>query len=161
MDILIFEAIFRLHYNDLCNYALRYIQNKDVAEDIVQNFFITIWEKDIKLTEENILPYAYTAIRNGCINYYKSELIRENFLNEALEELEFQNEEEEPFLYKKEVRLAVYKLPEKCRKVFLLKCIHDLKYKEIAEIMGISVNTVKYHLGEAFRMMREELKDLL
>lgn len=42
-----------------------------------------------------------------------------------------------------------------------LKCIHDLKYKEIAEIMGISVNTVKYHLGEAFRMMREELKDLL
>ncbi len=101
MDILIFEAIFRLHYNDLCNYALRYIQNKDVAEDIVQNFFITIWEKDIKLTEENILPYAYTAIRNGCINYYKSELIRENFLNEALEELEFQNEEEEPFLYPK------------------------------------------------------------
>lgn len=116
MDILIFEAIFRLHYNDLCNYALRYIQNKDVAEDIVQNFFITIWEKDIKLTEENILPYAYTAIRNGCINYYKSELIRENFLNEALEELEFQNEEEEPFLYKKEVRLAVNKLPENAEK---------------------------------------------
>lgn len=55
---------------------------------------------------------------------------------------------------------ALRKLPPKCKQVFLLKCIKGLKYKEIAEVSGISVNTVKYHLGEAFRIMREELIDL-
>ncbi|MEG0455708.1 MAG: RNA polymerase sigma factor, partial [Bacteroides sp.] len=64
------------------------------------------------------------------------------------------------FIYKKEVQLALHKLPPKTKKVFLLKCISELTYKEIAEVSDISVNTVKYHLSEAFRIMKEELKEL-
>ena len=97
---------------------------------------------------------------NRCLNYYKAELTKENFLTSLAEVWEKDTEEEE-FPYKKEVRAALRKLPPKCQQVFLLKCIRELKYKEIAEVTGISVNTVKYHLGEAFRIMREELKDLL
>ena len=157
----IFEKLFRDHYSLLCNYACRSITDSQVAEDIVQTFFISIWEKKhLTVTQETFLPYAYRAIRNSCINYYKSEIIKEDFIASLTEEWNLQLDDEDDFIYQKKVQLALQKLPEKCRKVFLLKCITGLKYKEIAEISNISVNTVKYHLGEAFRIMKEELKHL-
>ena len=132
-----------------------------LLEILVQTFFISIWEKKhLTVTQETFLPYAFRAIRNSCINYYKSEIIKEDFIASLTEEWNLQLDDKDDFIYQKEVQLALQKLPEKCRKVFLLKCITGLKYKEIAEISNISVNTVKYHLGEAFRIMKEELKHL-
>ncbi|MEG1749202.1 MAG: RNA polymerase sigma-70 factor [Tannerellaceae bacterium] len=153
-----FETLFREHYAQLCKYAGRYVVDSQVAEDIVQNFFILVWEKrNLSVTSEIFLPYAYCAIKNSCINYYKSESIKETFFATLAEEWQQQLDEEEDFMYQREVQQALAKLPEKCKKVFLLKCLTGLRYKEIAEISDISVNTVKYHLGEAFRIMREEL----
>ena len=142
---LLFEQLFRMYYAELCRYASRYLSDKQIVEDIVQSFFIAVWEKD-----------GLTINRN----YYKAELSKESFLASLVEEWNGQAEEENDFRYKQEVREALRKLPPKCKQVFLLKCIKGLKYKEIAEVSGISVNTVKYHLGEAFRIMREELIDL-
>lgn len=164
-DEQVFEKLFRKYYADLCNYAGRFIFDQQVAEDIVQNYFITIWEKgQLPVTDETFLPYSYRAIKNSCINHYKLEIIRDDFYStltlEWKKQLEEQQEEESDFIHKKEVQAALRKLPEKCRNVFLLKCVTGLKYKEIAELSGISVNTVKYHLGEAFRIMREELKNI-
>lgn len=157
-----FEKLFREHYSILCNYARNIICDEQVVDDIVQNFFVAIWEKKhLSVTEDTFLPYAYRAIKNSCINYYKSEVVKENFYIQLAEEWQSQWEEEDEFIYKQEVKAALRKLPEKCRKVFLLKCVTGLRYKEIAEISNISVNTVKYHLGEAFRIMRDELKDLM
>ena len=118
-------------------------------------------QKDgLTINGDNFLPYAYRSVYNRCLNYYKAELSKESFLASLVEEWNGQAEEENDFRYKQEVREALRKLPSKCKQVFLLKCIKGLKYKEIAEVSGISVNTVKYHLGEAFRIMREELIDL-
>ena len=144
----IFEKLFRDHYSLLCNYACRYITDSQTAEDIVQTFFISIWEK------------KHLTVTQETFNYYKSEIIKEDFIASLTEEWNLQLDDKDDFIYQKEVQLALQKLPEKCRKVFLLKCITGLKYKEIAEISNISVNTVKYHLGEAFRIMKEELKHL-
>lgn len=157
-----FESLFHEHYSPLCNYTYRFIADKHIVEDIVQNFFISIWEKkNLSVTRDNFLPYAYRSIKNSCINYYKAEIIKDDFFsNLAMEWQEDLQEENDDFIYKDEVRKAFNKLPEKCRKVFLLKCVTGLRYKEIAELSDISVNTVKYHLGEAFRIMREELKNL-
>ncbi len=145
----------------MCRYASRYLSDKQIVEDIVQSFFIAVWEKDgLTINGDNFLPYAYRSVYNRCLNYYKAELSKESFLASLVEEWNGQAEEENDFRYKQEVREALRKLPPKCKQVFLLKCIKGLKYKEIAEVSGISVNTVKYHLGEAFRIMREELIDL-
>ena len=151
---LLFEQLFRMYYAELCRYASRYLSDKQIVEDIVQSFFIAVWEKDgLTINGDNFLPYAYRSD-------YKAELSKESFLASLVEEWNGQAEEENDFRYKQEVREALRKLPPKCKQVFLLKCIKGLKYKEIAEVSGISVNTVKYHLGEAFRIMREELIDL-
>lgn len=158
---LLFEQLFRMYYAELCRYAFRYLSDKQIVEDIVQSFFIAVWEKDgLTINGDNFLPYAYRSVYNRCLNYYKAELSKESFLASLVEEWNGQAEEENDFRYKQEVREALRKLPSKCKQVFLLKCIKGLKYKEIAEVSGISVNTVKYHLGEAFRIMREELIDL-
>lgn len=156
-----FEKVFREYYSLLCNYAGKYIVDSQVCEDIAQDFFITIWEKKhLSVTADSFLPYAYRAIKNSCINYYKVEMVKENYMAVLTREWSERLEEEEEFIYKKEVREALSKLPEKCRKVFLLKCVSGLKYKEIAEVTGISVHTVKYHITEAFCIMREELEGL-
>ena len=148
---LLFEQLFRMYYAELCRYASRYLSDKQIVEDIVQSFFIAVWEKDgLTINRDNFLPYAYRSVYNRCLNYYKAELSKESFLASLVEEWNGQAEEENDFRYKQEVREALRKL----------KCIKGLKYKEIAEVSGISVNTVKYHLGEAFRIMREELIDL-
>lgn len=161
MDKQTFEQLFRENYSLLCNYACRFIADKQAAEDIVQNFFIALWEKrHLSVTTDNFLPYSYRSVKNGCINYIKLEIIHDDFYSTLTSEWREQIEEDEDFPHKKEIQDALQKLPEKCRKVFLLKCVRGLKYKEIAEVAGISVNTVKYHLGEAFRIMREELKHL-
>lgn len=161
VDELLFEQLFRMYYADLCRYASRYLPDKQLVEDIVQNFFIAVWEKEnLTVNKENFLPYAYRSVYNRCLNYYKAELSKESFLASLLEEWDGQIEEDDDFPYKQEVREALRKLPPKCRQIFLLKCIKGLKDKEIADICGISVNTVKYHLGEAFRIMREELNGL-
>lgn len=158
-----FEKLFREHYNHLCNYAGKFITDRQVVEDIVQNFFIAVWErKHLSLNKGVFLTYALQAIKNSCINYYKSIATKEDFFSDLAEEWQNQlsaNDENE-FMYTLEVQQALTKLPEKCRNVFLLKCVSELKYKEIAEISGISVNTVKYHLTEAFRIMKEELKHI-
>lgn len=160
-DRQVFEQLFREYYSHLCNYAGKFITDSQVREDIVQVFFISIWEKKhLSVTSENFLPYAYRSIKNSCINYYKSEIVKEDFIASLTEEWEEHLNEEEDFIYHEEVQQALQKLPEKCRKVFLMKCVTGLRYKEIAEVSNISVNTVKYHIGEAFRIMREELKHL-
>ena len=167
---LLFEQLFRMYYAELCRYASRYLSDKQIVEDIVQSFFIAVWEKDgLTINGDNFLPYAYRSVYNRCLNYYKAELSKESFLASLVEEWNGQAEEENDFRYKQEVREALRKLPSKCKQVFLLKCIKGLKYKEIAEehigwrydpIFIDDKYTVKYHLGEAFRIMREELIDL-
>lgn len=160
MDERTFEKLFRENYTLLCKYAYRYIADGQAVEDIVQNYFISLWEKrHLAVTPENFLPYSYRSVKNGCLNYIKLEIIKDDFYTLTSEWRE-QVVEDHDCPHKKEVQAALSKLPEKCRKVFLLKYVTGLKYKEIAEVTGISVNTVKYHLGEAFRIMRHELKNL-
>ena len=158
-----FKSLFHNNYELLCNYALKFVADKDIAEDITQTFFITIWEKkNLSLTKENFLPYAYRAIKNACINHYKHNEWQENFLESLNKEwLEQLQDEEDEFCYSHQVQLALSKLPPKCKEAFMLRSINELKYKEIAEIMEISENTVKYHLTEAFKLMRKELKSIL
>lgn len=158
-----FEKLFRGHYVLLCNYARKYIPDKAIVEDIVQIFFVSIWEKQyIPVSDEDFLRYAYVSIKNSCINYYKSELVKHNFIERFSKEVIWytSDDDKDEIPGKDEIQNVISKLPPKCREVLLLKCVSDLKYKEIADVTGISVNTVKYHIGYAFLIIRKKLKHL-
>ena len=84
---LLFEQLFRMYYAELCRYASRYLSDKQIVEDIVQSFFIAVWEKDgLTINGDNFLPYAYRSVYNRCLNYYKAELSKESFLASLVEE---------------------------------------------------------------------------
>jgi RNA polymerase sigma-70 factor (ECF subfamily) len=158
-----FESVFGELYRPLCSYAFTFIREADVCEDIVQEVFIRIWEtrKDL-LTTDNIRFYLFSAVRNNCISHLRRNKSsrtlpwKEGVLPDDL--FVHPRGDHDSIQYEKWLIEAIDGLPEKCREVFVLSRISNLRYKEIADVLGISVKTVENQLGKALRLIREFLK---
>lgn len=156
---------FKTHYNHLCNYANTFLKDRDEAEEVVQNAFMTLWEKrqTLQITGQ-IKSYMFSMVQNSCLNVLKHRKVKQKHEHEVLasvseaddDEISLQSSELETQIFS-----ALQKLPEKCRMIFKLSRFEELKYAEIAEKLDISVKTVENQMGKALRLMREELKEYL
>jgi len=161
----LFEQLFREHYNALCNFGMRYLHDTDSAQEIVQDVFINLWQKKETITsDKSVKSYLYTSVKNRCLNYIRdNKKFRSQYLDVELE-LDIPFEDVDLFSESEtqdKINTALGKLPEKCRQVFELSRFEELKYKEIAERLGISQKTVEIHMSKALKILRIELKDLL
>ena len=162
----VFEKIFRDYYGKLCGYAVKYVAEKDQAEEIVQELFYTIWSKRSALVITiSVEAYLFRAVRNACLNYLKHLKVRAQHENsirdssypltdsvhETLELLELQQKIDE----------AIELMPNERRKIFKLSRIEGLKYKEIADQLNISIKTVEAQMGKALEFLRENLMQYL
>jgi RNA polymerase sigma-70 factor (ECF subfamily) len=153
-----FSTLFREYYERLYLFAGRFVKDPQIAENVVQDVFVKLWinKNEIAITH-NIKAYLYTAVKNHALNYIKQDK-RLIPLEESLESTEAGNASpEEDFIndeHLKAIHKAVEDLPEQCRKIYQMKKYDDLSYKEISEVLGISINTVK-------TQMRRALKSLL
>lgn len=153
-----YELFFRAYYQDLFVWAHSIVKDADVAEDIVQEFFLNFWQKkQFQVIQTNLQSYIFRAVRNLCLNYLKndSKLVRD--IDQMGEKLEARIESE-PLESREEIHSAVNQLPPKCKQVFLLCCIHGYTYGEVAEDLGVSVNTVRTQMKRAYSLLREKLK---
>lgn len=165
-NISVFEELFRSYYARLCGYALKYIRDKDQAEEIVQDFFYTLWNKRAAFViTVSVESYLFRAVRNACLNYIKhlnirgqhAEFVKESSsgysgsVHDALELLELQDQ----------IDKAVELLPTERRKIFIMSREEGLKYREIADKLNISVKTVEAQMGRALEFMREKLAQYL
>jgi RNA polymerase sigma-70 factor, ECF subfamily len=165
-DITAFEMYFKTYYQPLCNYAYTFLQDKDEAEEIVQNTFLSVWEKSSVLNvKTSAKSYLYAMVRNACLNVIKHSKIKQRYIGE---ELALTNPGYESVMNKvssleleSKITEAIEKLPDQCRLVFKLSRYEDLKYSEIADQLKISIKTVENHMGKALKIMRTELKDFL
>lgn len=161
-----FELLFKTFYAPLCRFAKTMLNDLDEAEEVVQNTFYILWKKreSIKITD-SIKSYLYRAVRNECLNKLKHHKVRQMHAEDYKHVTEKSNEEHAQLLQAKELKLkidaALEKLPEQCGKVFRLNRFEELKYKEIAEHLNISVKTVEIHMSKALKHMREHLKEYL
>ena len=154
-----FEAFFKGYYQDLYLWAHSIVKDPDAAEDIVQEFFVNFWEKKrFKTVTSNLQSYIFRSVRNSCLNYIKKE-------KKLIHDIEHLEEKEsapkanlEAIENSEEIYSAINQLPDKCREVFMLCCIHGLTYNEAAEDLGITLNTVRTHMVRAFKFLREKLK---
>ena len=160
-----FEFIFRQHYADLCRFAMKYVRDEIIAEEIVQEVFINICDRreTLKITS-SFKAYLFTAVRNRSFNYIKLQLPKEQMKTDV-EGVGFYDEntkEDEMILddLKEYVHKAIDKLPNKCRTIFLLSRNSGLTYKEIAEELDISVKTVENQIGLALKKLREQLNPI-
>lgn len=163
----VLNTLFKAHYDELCRYAFSILKDQDVAEDVVQQLFIKLWEKRNSVGEiDNIRSYLFRSTFNMSLNEQKKmqrmpksdeDLVLNNSLQSSdnSSNLLASNELQE------RIDSAMMVLPEKCREVFHLSRSEQLSYKEIAEQMNISIKTVENQVGKALRIMREELKDYL
>ncbi len=158
-----FELLFNEHYLPLCRFALKITGQPDVAEDIVQEQYVYLWEHRSAIRKRESLPsYLYTAVRHRTYSYLKSRTARLSRIGDVEDEAasmpitipdpltNLENQELGQLLER-----ALESLPEKCRSVFTLKKFEGLSHKEIAAILSISVKTVEAQMTIAFKKLTE------
>lgn len=157
-----FEALFRYNFRPLCLYALHYLGDVDASEDVVQECFMKLWEKLEQGTAvDNRRAYLYMTVRNRCLDHLR----RKGIPTESLKPYDtygIVDDDDAQERSQTEARLwtAIDSLPEKCREVFILSKRDGLKYEEIAEELGLSVNTVRNQISKALKVLKEGIHKL-
>lgn len=160
-----FESIFRSYYVRLCNYAYSLLEDKDESEEVVQNTFLSVWEKHDSIDiSVSLKSYLYRAVHNSCLNRIKHVKVKSAHRESVSKEQNYNDDASENLISKElehQIEIAINSLPPKCAMVFRLSRFENLTYPEIAEQMDISVKTVENQMIKALKLMREELKDYL
>ncbi|MGV8139411.1 MAG: RNA polymerase sigma-70 factor [Mangrovibacterium sp.] len=158
-DASAFESFFRENYHLACLIAYRYLKDEQMAEDVVQETFFTLWEKRFRLSiERDLKQYLLFSVRNRCLNHLQRSRTF-SLLDDAQlpGDLEDTTEEESREELAVQIAMAIEELPAQCKKVFLLAYQNQLTYNQIAATLNVSKNTVKTQMGIAYRMLREKL----
>ena len=161
-----FKVLFTKYYLQLCHYALLYVNDQSIAESLVQDVFINIWEKRQSLDiHSSIKAYLFISVKNRSLNYLRNRpqmLEFEDWHTEIESEEIFSSENNINYSdLKAEINKSIQKLPGKCREIFLLSREENMSYREIAEKLNISRKTVENQLGIALKKLREQLKPYL
>lgn len=166
-----YRQLFRKHYTGLLFYATRLV-GEDEAEDVVQDVFVELWKRQETVeVGEQIQAFLYRAVYTRALNVLKHREIVGEYETAAMEihkqRVEFYQPDNNEVIQRiedKELRWelseAIRALPDKCRTVFVLSYLHDMKNKEIADALGISLRTVEAHIYKALRFLRDRLGGL-
>lgn len=149
-----FEQYFRSLYKPLNLYALRFTEQVDDAEDIVQQVFADAWEKNRTGSAiENLKAYMYQAVRNRCLSHLSIQ--KEQVSADAISDLP-DTEEELIHQAERNARLweAIDSLSPERKKIFLMAKREGMRYQEIADELGISIKTVENQMGNALKALR-------
>lgn len=154
-----FERLFQKYYVMLCDYAWSYLNDADETEDAVQDVFVYVWNHRGEIhANGSVKAYLFASVKHRALNILKHRAVERShspLLVEFLEDLGREEYSEEEAFQLKQIRLAIEALPSQCRLVFMKSCLEGKKYKEIAEELHISVNTVKSHILKAYRSIHE------
>ncbi|RIH65296.1 RNA polymerase sigma-70 factor [Mariniphaga sediminis] len=165
----VFREVFRLLYPRLKGYCKLFISDESEVEDIVQESFLTFWEKHKSInTGKRIESLLFVMVRNRCLNYLKSSRLdwgRISLDNLDVQELQYLyqldlNEKEEKSLEEMLVlsfREAINNLPDKMKTVFVQCKLEGRKQKEVAEELGISQKMIEKQIAKAKSQIREQL----
>lgn len=165
-DTTAFELLFKYYYPGLVVFASNIVINKDEAEELVQDFFVRLWENRHSLKSDNPLKsYLFTSVKNRSINFLKSAQVKKN----VIEELKRQMESEmryNPDIYtdtelQQKLKLAFTKLPPRTAEIFTLSRFKGLSNDEIALALELSKRTVETQISNALKILRKELQNYL
>lgn len=171
LDALTYKNLFKRYYPVLMSFACRFV-SRQVAEDLVQDVFITVWEKREDLVVTNIFSFLLKSVQNKCLDHLKHQLVikeYESYIRIAKIRMEYLMERsDDNQLYanlnradlSQELKKAISKLSPKCAQACELYYFHGYSTKEIAIIMNQSPRTIEGYFYQAIQFLREELQDL-
>lgn len=151
-----FKEVFQKHYFELTVYANQYLFDKGLCEDVVQDIYIKLWEKaDTIEIKTSLKSYLYAMVRNRCLNKLKALKITytgDNYIldyaNKNAQTFYFLEDNNKHILHQK-ILESIEDLPNKMKLIVKLRFVNNYQYKEIANELNISVNTVKTQLKRA------------
>lgn len=152
-----YQDLFYLFYKPLLSFSNAFVRSRELSEEIVSDVFIRIWERRAQLQEvENLKVYLYVSTRNTALKYLLRKQKQASIgLDDLQVELESQHHNPEQLLLTAELmnRLAqaIDDLPPRCKMVYKLIKEDGLRYKEVAEILNISIKTIDNQLAIALR----------
>lgn len=168
-----YRVLYEKHYAILCYIANQYVKDDFLAETMVNDVIFHLWEirSNLQITT-SLRSYLVKSVRNRCLDYLKSQLFqKEKATREVgisqLPFVQYISHDDYPLgkLLEKEleeqIMNAVNRLPNECRKVFWLSRFEGRKNEEIASELGISINTVKYHIKHALALLHSDLQKYL
>ena len=160
-----FEQLFRQYYAPLVVYANKYVSDIDLAREIVQDFFVKLYEKRNTLSiDTSVKSYLYRSVYNSCINFINQKNMQEKHLKiiilERNDEENLENEINSVELQHK-IFKAIEELPSKCRRIFKMNRLEGLKNDEIASELNLSKRTVETQISKALKILRTKLSDYM
>lgn len=159
----IFRSLFDEYYTPLYRFCLQFVRNTEVAEDIVQEQFISLWERRYKIIiHTSFKSYLYKAVRNRSIDHLKGRFNQVSFEYESAPGLVIENINPHSNMENKElmdlIQKAIESLPEKCYTIFSMSRFGEFSNKEIAAHLNISVKTVENQITIALKKLRSFLE---
>lgn len=159
---LAFEAIYKKYAVQLLSIAYHKVGERDIAEDIVQEVFITLFKnKEAANTITSLFAYLYVTLKNRIFDAYRRDVLQKKYVHHV--NTSFNEQDNSPYFLietrdlEKKLESEIERLPPQCGKVFKLSRQKHLSNKEIALQLGISENTVEQHMRKALRILRGNL----
>ena len=163
--------LYLIYYPKLVRFAKEFVMSEEDAENITQDVFTDLWEKRESMNHiENMNAYLFRLVRNKCLDYLKHKVFEQKYVENVKASFEIElnlklqsldrfdvYDISERNQMEKLIRDAINSLPKRCRDIFLLSRMEGLKYREISERLGISVNTVECQMGIALKKLRAKL----
>lgn len=158
-----FTEIYNRYWTLVYATANKILRNETVAEDIVQEVFLSIWKRSGKLQIQSLKPYLLQATRFQVFKAIRAGKADGDFYT-RLTHISNEIRSDNPLLYKEVQRMVkqeIASLPEDQRTIFLMSRQQDLTYSKIAEMLGISVKTVEKKISQSLRTLRLRLRDVI
>lgn len=161
-----FEQLFKAHYRSLHAYARVIVRDEDAAEEIVQGIFLKLWERrELLSVQTSVKAYLYKCVYNDSLNHMRHQKTKKKYEDFTVHAMDQHHEAASKRVELTELQhnldIALNELPEQCRTIFQMSRFEELRYREIAEALGLSVKTVENQIGKALRILRVRLADFL
>lgn len=153
-----FEELYRLYWKRLYDFALMKTGDRDVSEEIVQDLFVTLWEKRDALQISNFQSYLFVSVRNRIITYHKQKIFVDLNHAEATVAPDYPLFLEE---FESSLNEVIGQLPQKTHEIFMLNRFEGKSAQEISKKLKIPTRTVEYHITQALRHLKDLLKQSL
>lgn len=166
-DIREFERLFTKYYGPMCHHAEIILKDMDTAEDLVQEFFYQFWKNRESLNPKlSLKAYLHQSIRNNAFHHLRHLEVRKRYAEQIY--CEFQEGMQSGALTETElneiselINATLEHMPDRCSRIFRMNRFEGLKYREIANILSISVKTVEAEMSKALQLFRISLKDYI
>lgn len=154
-----FEQAFDMYYSNVRNFLYYKTSQVELSEDIAQDAFVKLWETRDRIDKTSIKAYVFTIANNLMINKLKRRQLKYRFLKLQEDRKDIQTPQYlmEMQEFDEKLQNAIAKLPDGAREVFLMNRIDDLKYREIAEMLGLSMKAVEKRMSRALAILRKEI----